>query len=121
MTFEEASNLANRHFDDFTHDKEIQDFIATESKNNLQQFIHRLNRDGYSRYFNLAYTTLQIRLAEDAIRLAENANLTADKLAKQTDRLVRYTIGLNALTFVLAFLGFVQILIAFFDYCSKNH
>jgi hypothetical protein len=122
MTPKEAADLANQFLSvSPDQDREIQDYISVETPRNLQKFIHFLNRDGHTRYFNLARTTLEVRLAEDA-------NKTAIKLSEQTDRLVcetvelrRFTKGLFWLTVALVIFTLVQIIIVFFEDAAKTH
>jgi hypothetical protein len=88
MTPKEAAALANVQFGLAPEDdKKVQEFIASESPRNIQQFIHRLNAFGHPRYFNLARTGLEIGLAEDA--------------AIYTRRIIRLTWILAILTFAL--------------------
>lgn len=122
MTPEVAARLANQYnFISADQSLEIIDFISAESPRRLQDFIHLLNRDGQNRYFNLAKTTLEIRLAEEA-------NQAAIKLAEQTDRLVdetikltQFTRGVYWLTIALGFFAVVQIVIMLLQYSSEMH
>ena len=122
MTPQEAADYANGAFSPTDEgEKRIQNFIASESARNIQQFIHLLYAPGEVRYLNPARAVLSIRLAEDAAK-------TADKLANQTDRLVdetvkltRFTKGLLWLTVAITFFALVQIVIAVLEYSSKTH
>ncbi|MGO9586631.1 MAG: hypothetical protein ACLP2Y_10595 [Limisphaerales bacterium] len=72
---------------DTTRDNEVKEFLLGATPKEIQRFIHRISIDGRPRFFHLARTALEIRLAEDA----EN---TTRRIVHLTWALVGLTAGL---------------------------
>ena len=111
MTPKVAADIANQFLSVHdAQDRDVQDFIAVAPPRDIQLFIHFLNRDGHARYFDLARTTLEVRLAEDAERTAQKLVTGTDTLVAETKTLVNLTHRLYILTFVLIGLGSFEVI-----------
>jgi|ERR1041384_2763269 hypothetical protein len=108
MKPEETAPLANR-IGDPKADMDIKQFLLDASPRDIQKFVHLIRVDTNSRYYPLAKTALDIRLAEDAQKATEKLAQHTERLEKQSASLVRFTRALYCLTAVLAVFAIFEV------------
>jgi hypothetical protein len=99
MTPEEAASLTNTL--DGSADDTVKQFLRSAPARDIQRFIHRINVETRPRFFHLARTALDIRLAEDAEFTALRLERHTVQLKYLTYALVAFTAVLTCLTFIL--------------------
>ena len=112
MTAKEACDFANTEFQDYSAetDNAVHEFLQSASASDIQAFILCIGVNTRRRWLDIARTSLDARVGQDAERTAQKLITGTDTLIVETKSLVKLTHRLYILTFVLIFLGAFEVI-----------
>jgi hypothetical protein len=97
------SEMAAKAFANSISNKEVFEYLATATPNDLQEFINYFPPHEYSHWFHKGRVILDVRLAEIAATSTNKIVQHTDILTQQTEKLLNESVALTKLTKQLKF------------------